>query len=93
MLLLIDNILSVWLALVCWWLAHQNASGNEPLGRWIATGYGVLALLVMWNALFRNVAGLGGYLPYSLLLSRAVLSVVLSLVAYRLYALYERPGA
>ena len=90
MLLFLDNLLSLALALVCWWLAHQNSAGNEPLNRWIATGYGILALVVMWGVLFRNFAERYNFLDFISLTKTAATLGVLGLVAYRLYALYEK---
>lgn len=83
-MLLADNILSVLLVLVCWWLVHQNASGREPFGRTIASGYAFLALAVLANMLFRNLDVLTFVLPASLLFSKGVLVFTLGAVAARL---------
>lgn len=82
--LIVDNGLSTALVLVCWCLAHQNASGHEPFGRTIATGYSILALAVLANMLFRNLLTLSFALPVSLLISKAVLVFTLTMVATRL---------
>lgn len=91
-MLLADNILSVLLVLVCWWLAHQNSAGREPFGRTIASGYSLLALAVLANMLFRNLDLLNFVLPMSLLFSKAVLVFTLSAVAVRLSIIHPPPN-
>ena len=91
-LLLISNALSIPLILVCWWLAHQNASGREPFGRSIATGYSVLALAALANMMFRGVEQLAFALPVSLVISKAVLVATLGLVAVRLSIIHPQPN-
>lgn len=91
-MLLTDNILSVLLVMVCWWLAHQNASGRESFGRTIASGYSTLALAVLANMLFRNLDALAFVLPVSLLFSKAVLVFTLAAVAARLTIIHPPPN-
>lgn len=89
---LADNILSVLLVLVCWWLAHKNSAGREPFGRTIASSYSLLALAVLANMLFRNLDLLNFVLPVSLLFSKAVLVFTLSAVAVRLSIIHPPPN-
>lgn len=91
-MLLADNILSILLVLVCWWLAHQNSAGREPFGRTIASGYSMVALAVLSNMLFRNFDVLSFVLPVSLLFSKAVLVFTLAAVAVRLSIIHPPPN-
>ena len=88
-LLVANNIGSILLVVVCWWLAHQNATGREPLARTVAGGYAVLALLALGNMLFRNVEEFRPFLPWSLVASKYILVATLGLVARRLGILYR----
>lgn len=90
-ILLADNILSVLLVLVCWWLAHQNSAGREPFGRTIASGYSLLAVTVLANIAFRNQDLLNFLLPVSVLFSKAVLVSTLLVVAVRLSIIHPPP--
>lgn len=83
-LLLANNIASVALVMVCWWLAHQNAAGKEPFGQQIAAGYAMLALNVMFSMGLRNWPNYSGLVPYSVLFGKIVLTITLSFVAWRL---------
>lgn len=87
--LLLNNVLSIALIFVCWWLVHLNATRAEPYGRIIAVGYSALALLVLANGLFRNVEPFRAYLPWSLLASKAGLVFTLTMVALRLEKLFK----
>lgn len=86
--LILNNVLSIALIFVCWWLVHLNATRAEPYGRIIAVGYSALALLVLANGLFRNVEPFRPYLPWSLLASKAGLVFTLTMVALRLERLF-----
>lgn len=86
--LLLNNILSIGLIFVCWWLVHLNATRSEPYGRIIAVGYSTLALLVLANGLFRNFEPFRPYLPWSLLASKAGLVFTLTMVAVRLEKMF-----
>ena len=90
-LLIANNWLSFLMVLVCWWLVHQNALDREPFGRSIAAGYSILAMLVLANALFRNVVEFQSILPWSLVASKAVLVCTLALVSLRLTLLHAEP--
>lgn len=87
-LLVVDNIVSVVLVIVCWWLAHQNSGGDEPFKRSIATGYSLLAMTVLASLLVHNSAGLLWMVPIMDVVARGVLAITLGAVAARLAWLY-----
>lgn len=76
----IDNVLSFGLVMVCWSLAHQFAAAGAPRHRVTAAVLSILAILITANAFFRNVPDLRWLLPYSLLASKAMILVTLSVM-------------
>lgn len=86
----IDQGLSLSLVFICWWLTHQNAFGGEPFGKIIAAGYAALGLSILANMLFRSFDDHGQILLMrSLLVSKAILTATLGLVALRLSVIYD----
>lgn len=85
---ILDNIASVWLAAVLWFMVHQNGIAPEPFRRSISTGYATLLGLVLLIALSRNTGILITWLPLILVLAKLVLALTLTMVACRLVRLY-----
>ena len=52
-LLLAHHTLSVLLAVVCWWVAHEYARDRPP-GRLIAAGWSLVGIIVMTMAFVRH---------------------------------------
>ena len=85
---LFDMAVSVALVAVCWWLSHQNATGREPFGKTISTGYALLAMSTLGSLLFGHVDDLAAALPASLVFGKTVLTFTLGVVAVRLAFVY-----
>lgn len=54
-MLVLNNLLSFALVMVCWWLAHLFAARSKLLGRFIAVGFAIIAMCVLVIAVFRNI--------------------------------------
>jgi len=71
-------------AVVLLFLCDQNSGGVEPHAKKIASGYGVLGVCVLVNALFRQVPEVIHFLPWSIWCSRLALLWSLFWVSRRL---------
>jgi hypothetical protein len=83
-MLVVDNVLSGVLVTSLWWLAHHFGGERDLLGRALAVLGGILGVLVLANATFRNVPEFLPWLPYSLLVSKAALAAACALLALRM---------
>lgn len=86
-MLIANNILSVLLIGVLFWLAHENSAGKEPYSRAISCGYGFWALLVAFVMLFRNAEFEN--IEWLTLAAKGVMVYTLTLVLFRLKRIYH----
>ncbi|SHI91282.1 hypothetical protein [Wenxinia saemankumensis] len=82
-LLLCNNVTSVAVVLMCWWLTHSNSRGLFP-GRWIAALYSLLGLSVLLTGVVRNLAVMPfDAVPWFIVATKGILAIVLLLEVYR----------
>ncbi len=78
-LLLANNVTSLIVILICWWLAHQNARAVPP-GRAIAAGYALIGFSMAFTMIVRNI----GIDPrWFIVGTKALLGATLAFVSYR----------
>ena len=79
-----DQGLSAALILLCWWLAHQNATEHRHLGRAVAVAFAVFGMLLLANMLFRSFERFEHLLPWSRIASKLALAAVFVLKGWRM---------
>lgn len=52
--LIINHVLSFAVVMLCWWLAHLSASTQGAVGRVVSIAYGVLAVVTITVAIYRQ---------------------------------------
>ena len=87
-----DQTISAALVMLCWWLAHQNATERWYLGKPLAVAFSVLGMILLANMLFRSFESFEGILPWARVASKAALAVVLGLTVWRLMKFDEDDG-
>ena len=87
MLLIANNISSIALILVLFWLAHENSFVDEPYAKAVSWGYGIWALLVAAVMLFRNVPSIE--IEWLTVIAKFVIVFTLGAVLLRLKKLYS----
>lgn len=85
-----DQGLSAVLVMLCWWLAHQNATEHRHMGKAVAVAFSVLGMILLANMLFRTFKDFEIILPWSRVASKAALAVVLVLKGWRMHKVMEQ---
>lgn len=74
---------SVALAIICWWLAHQNGQADPP-GRVIAAGFSITGLMLLVVAFARAT---GDGLDWAIIVLKAAMIWTFLAVSYRRHKL------
>ena len=82
LLLLANHLTSGVVVLTCWWLAHLTARAHPP-GRLVAAGYGLIGLSVLATALVRSLPAPDAWMPWLIVLSKALLGLTFLLTILR----------
>ena len=90
LMLLLNNLSSTALVMVCWWLSHQNATNTDPYARTISAGYGLIGMNVLATMLFRNLPAYADLVALSIVLTKCAFVMTLGFVASRLHIMARR---
>ena len=87
-LLYANQITSLGVVLLCWWLAHQY-SRDEPPGFWIAVGFSCVGFSILITALGRQVNTIGGadIVPWMIVATKVATIFTFSAISVRRYRL------
>lgn len=61
--LVLNNILSFVVMMLCWWNAHEAATSGTGRGRLLAIGYGLFGFVTLTVAMFRTLSAEMDWFP------------------------------